>query len=123
MGGNKNRHEHHTPTKARPPSPVSSSSGSDRSSSVDSSSESSAAPIVENDDLLEWQLSGGKKGHLHLVNADDPNKTMCGRRLHNPEIGKGIEAARKTGRSWSPRCLAHLSPSIYERWLDVSKDP
>ena len=107
-----------TPTKVKSMSPASSSSESDsNSSATDSSSDSSADPICADEDQIEWQLSKGKKGHLHIVDTDNPECTLCGRHLAQPEIGKGMTNAMATGHQWSPRCLSKLHPEVYQKWF------
>jgi len=108
---------------------VTDNASSDGSSSVDESdiavSESGEEDNSENkiswQSALEvheinWQLSQGKKGCLHLT-GEDPDYTQCGRCLKGPKTGLGIANAASTGAKWSPRCFQALSSQACEAWL------
>ena len=62
---------------------------------------------------VEWKMASGKTGHLHLCCGDS---LECGRNLHRPEVGTGLSHALDTGRAWSPRCWAKLSPIAQSWW-------
>ena len=63
----------------------------DDSSSAGSSSDGRDSCHEVDSDQLQWFLSSGKRGHLHLANlaADKPWVTLCGRCLRNPSPGVG----------------------------------
>ena len=62
---------------------------------------------------LKWQLSSGKHGRLHAL---DGMCLACSRTLRRPEEGTGLSQALSTGRVWSPRCWASLSPAVQQWW-------
>ena len=67
---------------------------------------------------LSWQLSAGKHGRLHLL---DGMCLSCSRVLRRPEEGQGLAQALATGRMWSPRCWAALSPAAQQWWASADQ--
>ena len=67
---------------------------------------------------LNWQLSSGKHGRLHLL---DGLCLHCSRVLRRPEEGRGLSQALATGRLWSPRCWAALSPAAQQWWASADQ--
>ena len=86
------------------------SSDSDASDGGDAEDEAYPPELAK----LEWQLSSGSKGCLHLVVK---GQLVCGRVLRRPELGRGLSEATSAGRPWSPRCKAKLPVSALQ-WLD-----
>ena len=60
---------------------------------------------------IEWQLSKGAKGHLHLACTHD----TCGRSLRGQSHGVGLSQAFSLRMKWSPRCFAGL-PKHAQAW-------
>ena len=112
------------------PSESSSDSGVSKGDDVSSSASSSVSSDSADDSAgdadydIHWQLSAGRKGHLHLVHDDDDlgtQVTRCGRCLSRPEEGHGLSRAAATGAPWSPRCFRKL-PTRAQRALAKGDD-
>jgi hypothetical protein len=93
----------------------------EESPSNHSPSNSSEAPSAsdvscdeEDFEEIAWLQAIGKKGHLHLLGEVDKDsiRSRCGRKLHRPDPGHGVEEAIGTGAKWSPRCYAHLPRGV-----------
>eukprot|EP00439_Symbiodinium_sp_Y106_P041843 s864_g5.t1 len=101
------------------------SSGSSSSSSSSSpTSDSDGESTVDTDPSeVQWLLSKGCKGHLHLCKPlalqSKRWHTVCNRGLSMPEVGKGLEDALDTGRHWSPRCFRALPSACQARWQEM----
>ena len=67
---------------------------------------------------LRWQLAAGRHGRLHLL---DGMCLACSRTLRRPEEGVGLSQALGTGRVWSPRCWATLSPAAQQWWASADQ--
>ena len=66
---------------------------------------------------VQWVVSSAACRRLHLLSLDDTDvDTTCGRVLRRPESGSSIEAALRTGRSWSPRCFSLLPSALQKEW-------
>ena len=107
---------------ALPASPSSSSASS--SSSRSTSASSSASGSVGHRPAgcaLQWLLSRGALGHLHLNTCDSEGTTKCGRILNRAESGTGIQDAIATGRPWSPRCFANLPAEVREALAQATR--
>ena len=97
----------------------------DASDSTDSSDSDSdlASSFSEADppqaDVLDWQMSRGSKGCLHIRDSCERRKTACGRQLFMAEEGTGLDSALATGRSWSPRCWNSLTSSEKLWWREA----
>jgi hypothetical protein len=89
------------------------------SKSFRSSSSSDVCQIEQVGSDVQWQLSQGSRGHLHLVVGDQD--LACGRTLHRPECGRGLESALATGRQWSPRCKRALLDPEVNWWNSAHK--
>ena len=84
--------------------------------SAESGPSSPSSVSVETDEdapeALEWLLSKGKTGRLHIAGDSEClgecGVTRCGRNLRSLEAGQGVEAALATRRKFSPRCYAAL---------------
>ena len=91
-----------------PTSSASSDSDSDSSESV-----STGSTEQTDSSNVQWVLSKGRKGHLHLCRPLQLQvkrwRTMCNRGLCTPDLGTGLEDAFSTGKAWSPRCYQTLS--------------
>ena len=99
---------------------LSSSSDSDDSSDTSLSGSQSEEESGADEDSIEWLLSQGKKGHLHLLATDNTSDgwlTRCNRQLVSPEYGLGISQAATTDHMWSPRCFAKLPPILQKWWM------
>ena len=95
------------------------SSSSSSSSSPSKASKSSDCIEEEPGADIQWQLSQGKKGCLHLVIGDAGLR--CGRNLRHPELGLGLKDALATGKDWSPRCKAALLDDEKKWWADAHR--
>ena len=93
-----------------------SSSDSDSDAS-DNDPEAEDEPYPHALHFIEWQLSKGNNGMLHLKGIDG---LACGRHLHSPEEGTSVSWASQTGRRWSPRCWLALPTSARDWWRDGS---
>ena len=97
----------------------SSSSASPSTSDTDSDSSSSDTQVEECQEM-QWLLSKGRHGHLHICKPLQLQTkrwhTHCNRGLKDPEVGVGLQDAFSTGRSWSPRCFSHLPPKLQKAW-------
>ena len=62
--------------------------------------------LVAGGDRVRWALSlrFGHPPDLHFAEADSGALTCGGAKLQEATYGGGLEAARATGGSWSPRC-------------------
>ena len=92
--------------------------------SSDESSNSAASSQHEDRGIPEvnWLLTNGKKGCLHIqVDGGEHNRSRCGRALRRPESGTGIEQALATGHVWSPRCFECL-PEQAKAWWRSAHD-
>ena len=101
-----------------------SSSASISSLEVEDTAEPAANDDDELDELypqslakLEWQISTGKKGCVHIVNHD--LSLACGRTLKCPETGVGLSQAYSSGRPMSPRCFNAMSKAAKRWWKDI----
>jgi len=91
------------------------------------SSDESVAPLEPVQ--VEWLLSRGSGGRLHL--QGDPTKseygraTACNRVLTRPEYGKSLQDALAADAKWSPRCWAMLSSKSHDLGpaLIIRSDP
>ena len=105
-----------------PPSPTTDegnySSGSSSSNSSKKDTSIDCIMEVPGKDV-QWELSGGRNGHLHLVVN---GMLSCGRTLSRPQEGTGLEEAHRTGHIWSPRCKANLLEEDLE-WLHKAEHP
>ncbi len=87
--------------------------GSSSSSSGSSASEELSDNVSESEvERVQWLLSAGKRGHIHLMGEGRDKSgrwlTQCSRKLHNPQMGVGLAEAESTAMPWSPRCKAKL---------------
>ena len=75
---------------------------------------------------VQWLLSKGKKGHLHLRDTCGGEGarvlTLCGRKLADPEEGSGMACARMTSAEWPPRCWARLLRASMKCWAGVAEE-
>eukprot|EP00435_Cladocopium_sp_Y103_P072039 s1255_g39.t1 len=115
------------------PEPVAAVRGNDHSSSSsdsstsDTDSDSSSVDTVANEAAdsseVQWLLSKGPKGHLHICKPLQLQTkrwhTQCNRGLKDPDIGVGLEDAFSTGRQWSPRCFSSLPKQLQNIWQDM----
>ena len=85
-------------------------------------SESDEDDHVESHPLgIDWLMSKGAQGCLHIASESEIGITSCGRRLRFPEEDLGMQRALETGRSWSPRCFSKLTEAQRKWWVDSHK--
>ena len=96
-----------------PPSLEDEASDDQESSGASSGSDSDDSVSDFDDPPVEWSLSRGQKGHLHL---HVEGGLACCRTLSLPEQGSGIRGAWASGRQWSPRCQKALPPRLAKWW-------
>ena len=71
---------------------------------------------------MRWVVSDEASRRLHLLSLHDTDvDTVCGRILRRPEVGESLGEALATGRAWSPRCFARLSPEAQAEWLQAGE--
>ena len=99
-----------------------SSTDSDDSES-DSGSSCSGSPSTVQE--VQWLLSKGRQGHLHLCKPLHLQTTRCftrcNRGLRDPEVGVGFVDAFSAGKPWSPRCFQALSPDLQKAWENMGQ--
>ena len=94
----------------------SSSSSEDTSLDDTASDNEEVCDAKDSPEQVEWLLSKGKKGCLHIRTDRDSPLTLCGRTLRLPENGQGMELALQCNRQWSPTCKASLSSQQKSWW-------
>ena len=99
----------------------SSSESSEYTSVDDTASEKEVCVAGDAPEEVEWLLSKGQKGCLHIKAGLDTSLTLCGRTLRLPENGQGMQLALQCSREWSPRCKASLS-SQQKHWWDTAHE-
>jgi len=92
----------------------------DSHSSSTSSSSSESSNSEPSTDQVEWILSKGACGRLHIADLlEGDGRTACGRCLARPQIGTSIQLALSTDKQWSPRCFKLLKDADRSEWISA----